>query len=163
MVWQTWEIHTRQGHEKIKVGNWGEKPNQRKARQSIHLAIAAKCFSIISGKQVNVSRRYKWAKTLNPKVDEEFVYGTGRCRSANPRLSDRTSLASNHRQHSAIHPGIPKMHHCKNGSSRVRLALVIEDFACGRGHQIPQASASIFVRHLGRVENQRELITPAAR
>lgn len=120
MGWQTCEIHTRRGHEKKKVGNWGEKPNQRKARQSIHLAIAAKCFSIISGKQANVSRRYKRAKTLkNPKVDEEFFSGTGRCVSANPRLNDRKSLASNHRLHSAIHPGIPKMHRCKNGSSCV--------------------------------------------
>jgi hypothetical protein len=34
---------------KIKWGIGGEKPNQRRARQSIHLAIAAKCFSIFSG------------------------------------------------------------------------------------------------------------------
>jgi hypothetical protein len=45
--------------EKIKWGIGEEKPNQRRARQSIHRAIAAKCFSIISGKQANVSRLYK--------------------------------------------------------------------------------------------------------
>jgi hypothetical protein len=35
--------------EKIKWGIEEEKPNQRWARQLIHLAIAAKCFSIFSG------------------------------------------------------------------------------------------------------------------
>jgi len=34
---------------KIKWGIGEEKPNQRRARQSIHLAIAAKYFSIFSG------------------------------------------------------------------------------------------------------------------
>jgi hypothetical protein len=31
-------------HEEKRAGNWEKKPNQRRARQSIHLAIAAKCF-----------------------------------------------------------------------------------------------------------------------
>jgi hypothetical protein len=34
---------------KNQVGIGEEKLNQRRARQSIHLAIAAKCFSIFSG------------------------------------------------------------------------------------------------------------------
>jgi len=38
------------------------------------------------------------------------------------------------------------MHRCKKGSSCVWLALVVEDFACGHGRQIPQLGASIFVR-----------------
>lgn len=46
---KTCEIHTRRGHEKKKVGNWGEKPNQRRARQFMQITIAAKCFSIFSG------------------------------------------------------------------------------------------------------------------
>jgi hypothetical protein len=36
---------------KNQAGNWGEKPNQRRARQFIHLAIAAKYLSIFSGLQ----------------------------------------------------------------------------------------------------------------
>jgi len=50
---QTCEIGTRKGHDKKKIqaGRWGEKPNQRRARQFMHLAVAAKCFSIFSGLQ----------------------------------------------------------------------------------------------------------------